>query len=962
MISVTGAHAQPSLRPGDLRFVGRRRELDLLLGPLRRPPAVVLVEGEAGIGKSRLLREAAAVLRGENRLVLTGSCHPLREPLPYGPLVDALQRAVPDLPATPLPSATGALARLLPALAPHLPPAPPVSPDPRTARRELVQAVGSLLATLAPAVLVVDDAHWIDPDSRDLLLLLARDLPDRLGLVVGYRAEDLPPDTPVLGAAYRHPPGTGGSLLRLGPLGRAEVRDLATAALGRPATPALTSALFRRSEGLPLVVEEDLATLREHGGPLGAPEAAARLRAAGVPRGLDEAVLERWSRLSPDGRAVVEAAAVLAAPAVESVVCAVAGLDPDRGAEGLVEALRTAVLHESGGHQYAFRRGLARQAVYRRIPGPRRARLHARAVAELERRGPAPLVQIARHTLALGDRQGWLARAREAADHAFAAGDCAAAASLLRQVLRRPEADAGLRAHAASLLARVVVGGTDGDADTALLRQTLTDPALPVAVRGEIRLALGLLQASTTAGTAGLREIAAAADDLAGSPERAARALIALALDESDGPAANRAWLERAELAVRGTPEGVEAAAVRATRLTLLAWRADPAVWAQLECLPRSGPDLAVLQQTARALHNVGDAAADLGHDGRAAALAAEAVRVAQLSHYPVVELHAQVGLLRSDVLAGRWEGLAERFEALAEAHPAAAVIRAESLLFLGVRAAAQGQRARAVEYFERAADEGRRRHTLSVATRAAAGLVSVALARGAADEAWAIAQPALARLRRAEAWPKAAGLVAAAVESALQAGERAVAERLVEEVGRGLAGRDAPAAAADLALAHGLLLEAEEPAAAAERSEAARRGWQEIGRPQPSARAAEFQARAAARTCPEQAADPLAAAIDGYAALGATADLARCRRTQRQLGLVRPAATGRRGYGRQLSPREREVAALLARHATNQEIADALFLSTRTVEQHVAKVLKKLGAKRGSIATALERLAEQPK
>jgi hypothetical protein len=80
-------------------FVGRGQELDLLLAALQHPPAVVLVEGEAGIGKSRLVHEAASVLTAANGRVLTGLCHPLREPFPFGPVVDALRKAGPWLPA-----------------------------------------------------------------------------------------------------------------------------------------------------------------------------------------------------------------------------------------------------------------------------------------------------------------------------------------------------------------------------------------------------------------------------------------------------------------------------------------------------------------------------------------------------------------------------------------------------------------------------------------------------------------------------------------------------------------------------------------------------------------------------------------------------------------------------------------------------------------------------------------------
>ncbi|WP_037605984.1 AAA family ATPase [Streptacidiphilus rugosus] len=124
---------EPSGGPAGLfRFVGRTRESDLLLAAARHPPATVLVEGEAGIGESRLVREAAAVPAREQRCVLFCYCHPLREPLAYGPVVDALHKAGPWLPASGLPPATAALGRLLPDLADRLPAPPPAPGTPRS--------------------------------------------------------------------------------------------------------------------------------------------------------------------------------------------------------------------------------------------------------------------------------------------------------------------------------------------------------------------------------------------------------------------------------------------------------------------------------------------------------------------------------------------------------------------------------------------------------------------------------------------------------------------------------------------------------------------------------------------------------------------------------------------------------------------------------------------------------------
>ncbi|TMQ93547.1 helix-turn-helix transcriptional regulator [Actinomadura soli] len=95
--------------------------------------------------------------------------------------------------------------------------------------------------------------------------------------------------------------------------------------------------------------------------------------------------------------------------------------------------------------------------------------------------------------------------------------------------------------------------------------------------------------------------------------------------------------------------------------------------------------------------------------------------------------------------------------------------------------------------------------------------------------------------------------------------------------------------------------------------------------------------------TVDDSGARDLALLAEEFAALGALRDAARCRRVLRGHGVTLPSRRGRRGYGDQLSPRESEVARLVALGHSNRQIAGALFLSTRTVEQHVAKVLRKL-------------------
>lgn len=936
-------------------MVGRRREFERLLAALGQAPAVVLVEGEPGIGKSRLIHEASAVLGAQHRQVLTGLCHPLREPFPYGPVVDALRKA--ELTDTlAFPPTAGALAPLLPDLADRLPPAPPPG-DGAGQRFQLLQAVRSFLAALGPVVLVVEDLHWVDEATRDLLLLLARDLPPQLALVLTYRAEDLPPDGGVLGTAYRRPPGTGGALIKLGPLLAADVQELVAAALGEHATAALGAAVYRRCEGLPLVAEEDLLTLAEHGATHD--RAAELLQAADAPRGLRDVVTERFAGLSPQAVAIGRAAAVLAAPAPEPLLAALARLSPEQGAEALTELLRAGLLREPEPGEYGFRHVLAQQVVHQQIPGPARARLHGRAAELLQGRTPAPLVQIAHHTLASGDRAGWLLRAQEAADRAIAVRDSGTAAPLLRQLLDRPELLGEARSRAALALAGIAAAGLDFRSDAGLLRRLAADPRLPPEVRGEIRLSLGLGMLNENADPAGFAEVERAAGELAATrPERAVRAMVALALRDAEGPAYTGAWLDRAEQAVRDSGGEELRAAVHATRLTLMACQAHSGVWGLTDRLPRHTDDREVLRQTSRALQNVADTATYLGHDRRAAVLAAEAEQVAARVGSPIVRYLSRGTQLRLDALAGRWDGLAERLDQLVDTFPTAIAPNAERALLVGTLATARGQHTRALKLFGEAARISADLLLVGLELRAAAGLAAAHLARGDALRAWPVAARALATTRRTEAWPRAAGLLSAAVETALACGRREPAEQLAAEAARELDGRDAPAAAADLELVHGLLHQDAEPATAARHFARAAERWREVGRPYETARALERQGSARLSNCADAAAGPLTEALTLFTDLGATADAARCAQTLHGLGLVRR-GPGRRGYGGSLSPREHEVAGLLADGASNQRIAETLFLSPRTVEHHVAKVLRKLDTTRKQVATAYPGLPE---
>ncbi|NUR59445.1 MAG: AAA family ATPase, partial [Catenulispora sp.] len=747
--------------------VGRQRELSLVVTALRRPPAVVLVEGEAGIGKSRLVREAAAVLARQGRHTLTGYCHPLREPVPYGPVIDALSKAGPLLPApSAIPPSAGALAPLLPDLADRLPPPPPEVPS-EAERHRLLRGVRSLLTAIGPVLLAVEDLHWADEVTRELLLLLTRDMPEQLGLVLTYRGEEVGPGT-LLGSAYRRQPGTSGAAVHLGPISEQDVAALVLEALGGVPDPTLIQALHSRSAGLPLVVEEDLLTLREHrhrgpsagdtgdtdeggigggaddgsgsvAGADGHPDLVSDLRRAEIPHTLREAFTERVETLTASGKAVVEAAAVLAVPSGEDALTRLSGLDPAAGRQGIIEALNGSVLRETGSGDYAFRHVLAQQAAYRDVPGPRRRLLHRQAIEILAARNPPPLVQIAHHTLRAGDHAAWPARAEAAADQAVALGDDGTAAALLHQMLKRPGLPEQTRTRAALALARIALRGTDYTANASVLRRILADPSLDPTARGEIRLSLGLLRVNHLGDRDGYADVERSAHELAGRPALAARAMIALAMNEQDG-ASDQAWdwLRRAEQTLEDNPDQAMRATAEVTRMTLTARDGDPAVWGAVDRLPRREADADLARQTIRALYNVGEIAIELGHDRRARAMLAEGRQLIQEVSFPWIECYICIAQLRLQALGGEWEPAEKEFASLERQYPDIVMAPSEHALMAGRVALAKGHRPRALELFTVAADFGAAESQVTTALRAAAGLTALRLDEDAALDAWA--------------------------------------------------------------------------------------------------------------------------------------------------------------------------------------------------------------------------------
>ncbi|WP_432247092.1 helix-turn-helix transcriptional regulator [Streptomyces sanyensis] len=804
--------------------------------------ALLLVEGPAGAGRSRLARrllagaEAAgvrtvAVAFSPFGAALAGSggtgASPRRQGAPRAP-ERALAEGAPGARPASTPHDDGAPGTAR-GMAAH--PAPP-SPDRRRAphRQGLRRRAGPSPRPagprggegpgVRPVLLVAEDVHLADRAALRQLRRVLGEPPDGLATVLTYRPEELREPGLPLGPAARLPAGLAVQRLPLAPLDTAQVRAVVEEVLGPDCGPSeLFARIAQRSAGIPQVAV-DLARLLRDTGEHRERYTARDLEAVGAPPRLAHLALARAAALPEAARPVVRAAAVLGEPVEAEELCAVAGVAGEAGTRALVGALRGGLLTEDTAGRYGFFAPPAASAVYAEIPGPVRRELHRTAAHVLGHRRPVPWMALARHRRHAGEVRGWLYAVEQAARERAAAGDHQAAVDLLEQTLSGPAVPLGARARLAPLLAHSAVLGLRSEQTVTVLRQILSEQSLPVAVRGEIRLDLGLLLCNqAVSGMQGRLELQQAVEELAERPVMAARAMSALAMPLlSTVPLErNLYWLERAEKTGAASGDEEARTSVAANRAGTLMYTGDPAAWAALEALPRDTDSPVYQQHVARGLCNAADGALWLGELGPARELLAEGVAMATRSGAAYVEEGARGTGLLLDWAEGRWDGLPARaraFVAEVEAMPGMAV---DGRMVLGMLSLCRGEWQQATAWLT--GDGPRDRDAVAVPHLAAASgaLIRMALVREDVAAAAEEASDAWDRVRDKGVWVWAAELAPWAVEAALRAGRREAARDMVEEYAAGLAGRRAPASDAALLWCRAVEAEADgEPSAAA--------------------------------------------------------------------------------------------------------------------------------------------------
>ena len=389
-------------------------------------PRAVLLSGDAGVGKTRLLTELRDLANADGWQVFAGHCRDFGDSaLPYLPFSEVLGRMAAALPDV-VDTAAGvhpALSRLQPGrrVLSSREEGEPSSLD----RADLFEAVHELLeeaAEKAPVLLVIEDTHWADQSTRDMLsFLFSRPFQGPVAVVASYRSDDLHRRHPLRAQVAEWSRIRGVERLQLQPLEASDVRTLISELHPAPLGAEEVDDIVDRAEGNAFFVEELVGAAAGPG--------------RWVPAELADVLLVRLDRLDDTARQVARAASVAGRRVSHEMLAAAAGLDSaalDTGLRGAVET-NVLVADERG---YAFRHALLGEAVYDDLLPGERVRLHA-AYAEALGSGAAPgtAAELARHARLALDLVTALTAAIRAGDEARAVGGPDEAAHHYQQAL-----------------------------------------------------------------------------------------------------------------------------------------------------------------------------------------------------------------------------------------------------------------------------------------------------------------------------------------------------------------------------------------------------------------------------------------------------------------------------------------------------------------------------------------------
>jgi DNA-binding winged helix-turn-helix (wHTH) protein/tetratricopeptide (TPR) repeat protein len=431
------------------RYVGRTAEVEALRATAQRALAgsgrLVLLAGDAGIGKTRTAEELAVYARDHGAQVLVGRCSEESRATAFWPWVQAIRTYVAGADAALLRDVMGEagadLAPLVPAVYARLPdvPAPPAL-SPEEARFRLFDGVASFLCNAArrqPVLLFADDLHWADRSSLQLLRFVAREIAAAPVLIVGaYRDVELPRGHPLADALVELTREPVCTRLTLRGLAAADVQHFLAQLAGAEVPAAFTAAMYARTEGNPFFIQEMLRHLLEE--KLVDPAAGRwpidlSIEETGIPAGVRTVVARRLAGLSAACRHALTVGALIGRVFGLDVLTLVRGDEPvhrplDQLLEAIEEAIAARVLARAGQrYRYAFAHPLLREVLCADLTPTRRARLHGQIGAALERvhgyDAEGHAAELAHHFVEAAAAGHDVARAvryaRQAGDHAI---------------------------------------------------------------------------------------------------------------------------------------------------------------------------------------------------------------------------------------------------------------------------------------------------------------------------------------------------------------------------------------------------------------------------------------------------------------------------------------------------------------------------------------------------------------
>jgi predicted ATPase len=427
-------------------LIGRETELsvleDALLATLRGDGRVVILGGEAGMGKTRLVTELATRARRLNCVVMSGACSEPELSLPYLPFLEAIGNHLATQDLSRLRERLGPAADELAHLFPQMGRLEPSGGDDTQAKLRLFESILLLLLDAAGSralLLVLEDLQWSDPATRELLDYATRRLRSTNVLILAtYRSDEMHRKHALLPTIERWRRSGQADLIELKALPPSAVADMVCDIFEE----ARVSEEFRdflhdRSEGNPFVLEEMLRDALDRGDIFRTDTGWDR-KALGemrIPSTVRDTILHRLERLSREEVLVLSAASVVGRSFDLSTLAAVTGIEE----AAVLAALETSVSHQlleeedRNSARYRFRHALTREAVYEDMVVPRRQQLHGRVAEVLGSRADRASVDLAHHLLMAGKYDEAVGMCSEAAEDAMRARAYRDAAALLER-------------------------------------------------------------------------------------------------------------------------------------------------------------------------------------------------------------------------------------------------------------------------------------------------------------------------------------------------------------------------------------------------------------------------------------------------------------------------------------------------------------------------------------------------